>query len=728
MHSRSTVWPGNPFPHGATWDGYGVNFALFSAHAEKVELCLFDPAGRRELERIVLPEYTHEIWHCYLPDIAPGQLYGYRVHGPYDPARGHRFNPNKLLLDPYARALVGPLRWADAHFGYRVGSPREDLSFDRRDNSAAMPKCMVVDPAFTWGDHHRPETPWSETTIYEAHVKGLTKLHPTLPEQLRGTYAGLATPQVIDHLVRLGVTAIELLPVHAFVDDRHLIERGLRNYWGYNTIGFFAPEPRYLSPGGRISEFKTMVRRLHAAGIEVILDVVYNHTAEGNHLGPTLSFKGIDNASYYRLVPDNPRYYMDVTGTGNSLDLSHSRVLQMVMDSLRYWATEMQVDGFRFDLATTLGRDRDARFDPGSGFFDAIRQDPALSRVKLIAEPWDVGFEGYRLGGHGPGFAEWNDRFRNTVRGFWKGDERLLPDLAARLLGSSDLFDHQGRRPWASVNFVTAHDGFTLQDVVTYNEKHNEANGEGNRDGHDHNLSWNCGVEGPTDDPQVLALRQRQKRNMVATLLLAHGTPMLLMGDELGRSQQGNNNAYCQDNEISWLDWREATGADRAFAGFVATLTALRKRHPVLRRARFLHGRTRSMLGLKDVTWLVPDGTEMTEGHWRDTNARSLGMMLAGDASPDLTPNGRPLVNSTLLLLLNAHHEPVPFTLPTLQDGRWHQILATADGRTPRPGRICGGGSVCPVPERSLLLFEFVPNGSAEHELRREEGLRPAAG
>ncbi|HET6467433.1 MAG TPA: glycogen debranching protein GlgX [Geminicoccaceae bacterium] len=716
MQSRHPVWPGNPFPLGATWDGYGVNFALFSGHAQKVELCLFDSGGRRELDRVVLPEYTHEIWHGYLPDVSPGQVYGYRVHGPYEPTRGHRFNANKLLLDPYAKALMGPLRWVDAHFAYRIGSAREDLAFDRRDNAAAMPKCVVVDPAFTWGGHRPPDVPWSETIIYEAHVKGLTRLHPELPEQLRGTYAGLASPQVIDHLVRLGITAIELMPVHAFVDDRHLVQRGLRNYWGYNTIGFFAPEPRYLSPGGRISEFKTMVRRLHAAGIEVILDVVYNHTAEGNHLGPTLSFKGIDNASYYRLVPDNPRYYMDVTGTGNTLDLSHPRVLQMVMDSLRYWAVEMRVDGFRFDLATTLGRDRDARFDPGSGFFDAIRQDPVLSQVKLIAEPWDVGFEGYRLGGHGPGFAEWNDRFRNTVRAFWKGDEAILPELSARLLASSDQFEHQGRRPWASVNFVTAHDGFTLQDVVAYNDKHNEANGEGNRDGHDHNLSWNCGVEGPAEDEPVLKLRQRQKRNMLATLLFAQGTPMLLMGDELGRSQQGNNNAYCQDNEISWLDWREITGADRALAGFVAALTALRKRHPVLRRGRFLHGAVRSQLGIKDLTWLAPDGGEMSSEQWQDANARCLGMLLAGDANPDLTPRGTPLVNSTLLVLMNAHHEPVPFTLPELPEGGWRPLLDTATGRLIRRAQVRPGGGTHELAERSLLLLEHVAPAAAEDE------------
>ncbi len=538
--STYRVEPGHSYPLGATWDGSGVNFALFSANAEKVELCLFDPAGRREVARIPLPSYTHEVWHGYLPDATPGLLYGYRVHGPYDPARGHRFNPNKLLVDPYAKALSGTIRWSDAHFGYRVGSNRGDLSFDRRDNAFGMPRCRVVDPAFTWGQHVRPARLWADTVIYEAHVRGMTMLHPEIPADRRGTFEALSSPYVIDHLVRLGVTAIELMPVHAFVDERRLVDLGLRNYWGYNTLCFFAPHQAYLGSFGRISIFKTMVKRLHEAGIEVILDVVYNHTAEGNEMGPTLSFRGIDNASYYRLVPDDPRYYVDVTGCGNSLNLSHPRVLQMVTDSLRYWVTEMGVDGFRFDLATTLGREHYG-FDPGGSFFDVIRQDPVIGRTKLIAEPWDTGPEGYRLGGYGPGWAEWNDRFRDTVRAFWRGDENVLPELATRLLGSSDLFEHQGRKAWASINFIASHDGFTLHDLVSYSEKHNWANKEENRDGHDHNLSANYGVEGPTDDDGIRAVRARQKRNLVATLLLSQGTPMILMGDEVGRTQDGNN-------------------------------------------------------------------------------------------------------------------------------------------------------------------------------------------
>ncbi len=532
---------------------------------------------------------------------------------------------------------------------------------DRRDNAAGMPKCMVVDRAFTWGDDRQPKVPWERTIVYEAHVKGLTKLRPDIPEWQRGTYAALGSAQVIEHLQELGVTAVELMPVHAFVQDRHLLDQGLRNYWGYNTIGFFAPEPSYLSPLATLFEFKTMVRRLHAAGLEVILDVVYNHTAEGNHLGPTLSFKGIDNLSYYRTVPDDPRYYMDVTGTGNSLNLAHSRVLQMVMDSLRYWVEDMHIDGFRFDLATTLGRERDLRFDPGSSFFDAIRQDPVLARVKLIAEPWDVGEGGYRLGGHGPGWAEWNDRYRDTVRSYWKGDEGNLPELATRLVGSADLFDHQGRRGWASVNFVAAHDGFTLHDTVSYNDKHNEANGEGNRDGHSHNLSWNCGVEGPTDDPVIGALRERQKRNMLATVLLAHGTPMILMGDELGRSQHGNNNAYCQDNAISWLDWDKVDADGRNLMAFVARLMALRRSHPLLASSRFLRG-AEVVKGLRDITWLSPEGNEMDERAWADPQARCLGMMLAAAGPRDSSP-GEALV---LLVLLNAHYEPVAFQLPDL--------------------------------------------------------------
>src|SRR5579885_1563493 len=585
--NRSRILPGSPYPLGATWDGRGVNFALFSAHAVKVELCLFDRVDAHESERIVLPECSDHVWHGYLPDAGPGLLYGYRVHGPYEPERGHRFNPHKLLLDPYARLMRGRLRWSDAHFGYRIGSPREDLSFDRRDNARAMPKCQVIDPAFTWGVDRPPCHAWSESVIYEAHLRGFTMRHPELPENLRGTVAGFAGVPVIDYLKSLGITAVELLPVQAHVDDRYLIERGLTNYWGYNTIGFFAPEPGNLS-SGRLYEFKTMVARLHDAGIEVILDVVYNHTGEGNQMGPTLCFRGIDNRSYYRLQ-ENGRYYVDYTGTGNTLNLDHPRVLQLVMDSLRYWAADMHVDGFRFDLAPVLGRWH-GDYAQDSVFFDAVRQDPVLSQVKLIAEPWDLGPHGYQLGNFPPGWAEWNASYRDTVRRFWKGDAGLVPALASRLAGSSDIFDRHGRRPWASINFITAHDGFTLRDMVSYNDKHNEPNGEDNRDGSNDNRSWNCGAGGVTTDPDVIALRARQSRNLMSTLLLSMGTPMLTAGDEMWRTQDGDNNAYNQDNEMSWMNWAlDAAGAE--LLAFVQRLVAIRAASPALRQPQFFDGR-----------------------------------------------------------------------------------------------------------------------------------------
>ena len=614
---RSRVREGSPYPLGANWDGLGSNFALFSANATKVELCLFDQEGRRELERIELPEYTDEVWHGYLPDARPGTVYGYRVHGPYEPTVGHRFNPNKLLLDPYAKQLVGSLRWSDAHFGYRVGAARADLSFDRRDSAPGMPKCMVVDPAFTWGTDRRLCTPWDSTILYETHVRGYTMRHPEVPQRVRGTFSGLGHAAVVDYIRSLGVTAIELLPIHAFADDRHLVTKGLKNYWGYNSIGFFAPDPRYMATTF-VNEFKEMIARFHDAGIEVILDVVYNHTAEGNEMGPTLSFKGIDNASYYRLAPD-PRYYINDTGTGNTLNLSHSRVLQMVNDSLRYWVTEMHVDGFRFDLATILGREPHG-FDQGGGFLDSCRQDPVLSQVKLIAEPWDCGPGGYQVGGFPPGWAEWNDRYRDTVRRYWRGDEGMLPELAGRIAGSSDLFEKRGRKAWSSVNFVTCHDGFTLHDLVSYNGKHNLANREGNRDGHSANHSWNHGVEGATDDPDVTALRLRQKRNLLATLFLSQGTPMMLAGDELGNSQGGNNNAYCQDNATSWVDW-ETDGGDPHLTDFVRNLLALRRDHRALRRRKFLTGETVAAGGLKDVHWLSPCGAEMDDAAWATASA-----------------------------------------------------------------------------------------------------------
>src|SRR5437660_2070953 len=567
------VWPGQPYPLGASWDGKGVNFALFSAHAEKVELCLFDRSGQYEESRIELPEYTDEVWHCYLPEMRPDQLYGYRVYGPYDPAAGHRFNPNKLLLDPYAKAIAGQVRWSDVVYGYRVGSPREDLAFDRRDSARHVPKCRVVETAFTWNDDRQPHTSWEETIILEMHVRGFTIKHPAVDMHQRGTFAALAAPTVIDYLVELGITAIEFLPVHAAVSDRHLVSRGLSNYWGYNTIAFFAPDPRFL-PGGAIAEFKTAVKRLHEAGIEVILDIVYNHTGEGNHLGPTLSFRGIDNLSYYRLQDDR-RFYLDFTGTGNTLNLDHPRVLQMVMDSLRYWAIEMHVDGFRFDLASSLAR-QFHEVDRLSAFFDLVQQDPIVSQVKLIAEPWDVGEGGYNVGGFPPLWTEWNGKYRDTVRDYWRGESAALAEFASRLTGSSDLYEDDGRRPFASINFVTAHDGFTLHDLVSFNDKHNQANGEGNNDGESHNRSWNCGVEGETDDLEVVALREQQKRNLLTTMFLSQGVPMLLHGDELGRTQHGNNNVYAQDSGLAWIDWERARDFE-VLTDFVARLTSLRR-------------------------------------------------------------------------------------------------------------------------------------------------------
>ena len=707
------VWSGKPYPLGVTFDGRGVNVALFSAHAERVELCLFEPTGQREIERIELPDYTDEVFHGYLPDLGPGQLYGFRVHGPYDPEAGHRFNPAKLLIDPYAKALSGPIRWSNTHFAYRVGSPREDLSIDRRDNARGMPKGVVVDDAFHWGDDRRPSTPWDRSVLYEAHVRGLTERHPELPHGARGTYAALGHPTVVDHLKRLGVTAIELLPVHAIADERHLVQNGRANYWGYSTIGFFTPERRYARGADPVREFKTAVARLHEAGIEVILDVVYNHTGEGSHLGPTLCFRGIDNKSYYRLRPDDPRYYDDMTGCGNTLNLSHPRVLQMVMDSLRYWVEVMHVDGFRFDLASALARESHG-FDPGSGFLDAVRQDPVLSAVKLIAEPWDVGPGGYRLGGFGTGWGEWNDRFRDTVRGFWRGDERVTPDFATRFLGSADVFGHHGRRPWASVNFVTAHDGFTLEDLVSYARKHNHANGEDNRDGHDHNLSWNCGVEGPTHDPAVRTLRARQKRNMLATLLLAQGTPMLLAGDEMGNSQGGNNNAYCQDNESTWLPWPELDGEDQSLMRFVARLVRLRAEHPIFRRQRFLHGRERSPTGIRDVSWLNERGAPMGEADWHDPQRRALAVLLCGTAGVSAEGAGR---DETFLVLFNAAATEVPFRLPPLPGfASWHRVLDTVDPELAERGFVIASDGIYTLAPRSLAVLRAAAEPPPDQE------------
>ncbi len=696
------VWPGRPVPLGATWDGSGTNFALFSAHAEKVELCLFDDDGRRETARITLPEYTHEVWHGYLPDVRPGQVYGYRVYGPYDPKAGHRFNHNKLLIDPYAKALVGTLAWDDALFGYVPGHRDADLSFNRRDSARFIPKCQVVDPAYTWG--RRPERrPWHQTIVYEMHVRGFTMRHPDVPEPLRGTFAGLASAPVVAYLRDLGVTAVELLPVHAFVHDRHLIERGLRNYWGYNTIGFFAPHLEYLGKGG-LGDFKAFVQQMHNVGIEVILDVVYNHTAEGSHLGPTLSFRGIDNRRYYYLVAGNERYYNDFTGTGNALELRHQHVLRMVTDSLRYWVSEMGVDGFRFDLATTLAR-IDGRFGEHSPFLDAVAQDPLLSSVKLIAEPWDTGEGGYQLGHFPPGWAEWNDHYRDTVRRFWKGDDGQRPELASRFSGSADLFDRLGRRGWSSVNFVTAHDGFVLRDLVSYNEKHNEANGEGNRDGSDNNNSWNCGAEGPTDDPEIRALRLRQIRNFLTTLLLSQGVPMIVAGDERGRTQGGNNNAYCQDNEIGWIDWRTHPEGD-ALLALTRRLIALRRHHIVFHRNHFFHGRIIPGTDVKDIVWLRTDGAEMGGDDWNG-NLRTLGVLLSGEAGLlHLTETGEQEPDDTFLLFLNAHHEDVTFRLPDAPNtGSWETVIDTVeDGAPLAPSRIAPGGETQLIARSAQLL------------------------
>ena len=699
--SRSRVTEGHSQAHGAIWDGKGTNFTLFSAHATKVEVCLFDAQGATELERLVLPEYTDQIWHGYIPGVSPGSVYGLRVHGPYEPEQGHRFNPNKLLLDPYARAHTGELRWSPECFGYTIGAENDDLSFDERDSAPFVPKCVVVDPDFDWKGQPRTRgVPWDHTIVYEAHVKGFTKLHPAVAEHLKGTYAGLGTKEVIQYVKSLGVTSIELLPIHAFINDSQLPERGLTNYWGYNNIGFFAPDPRYSSaPDQCLREFKEMVARFHDAGLEVILDVVYNHTAEGNERGPTLSFKGIDNASYYRLL-DDKRYYINDTGTGNTLNLSHPNVMEMVTDSLRYWVNELHVDGFRFDLGTILAREPNG-FDNQSGFLKACNQDPVLRTVKLIAEPWDCGPGGYQVGGFPPGWAEWNDRYRDTVRDFWKG-EAAASELAQRLCASGDLFNHYGRRPWACVNFVTAHDGFTLNDIVSYNDKHNEANGENNSDGSSDNRSWNCGVEGPTEDKAINTLRERQIRNMLSTLLLSQGTPMLLAGDEFARTQGGNNNAYCQDNEISWLNW-DFGDKGHSLIRFVRKLCTLRHTYPILRRSRFLTGDYDQELEVKDLTWINASGSEMSPGDWGDALMKCFGMLMDGRARP--TGVRQRGTEATLLMILNAHHDLVNFTLPeSVGAQHWSLLLDTNLAEEP-PAYRGVAGDIYGVTGRSLVLF-----------------------
>jgi isoamylase len=664
------VWPGQPYPLGARYDGTGTNFALFSEVAEKVELCLFDDAGNET--RITLPEVTAFVWHGYLPNIGPGQRYGFRVTGIYDPANGLRCNPNKLLMDPYATAVADQVDWDEACFTHLFAAPdkRNDA-----DSAAHVPKSVVTNPYFDWRNDRQPRTPWHETVIYETHVKGFTMRHPKVPPELRGTYAGLATPEAIDHFVRLGVTAVELMPVHQFVQDSVLLDKGLRNYWGYNSICYLAPHNEYAAFGTRgeqVQEFKAMVRAFHDHGIEVILDVVYNHTAEGNHLGPTLSFKGIDNPAYYRLVPDDLQHYMDYTGTGNTLNMRHPHVLQLLMDSLRYWVTEMHVDGFRFDLASTLARELHA-VDRLSAFFDLIQQDPIVSQVKLIAEPWDVGEGGYQVGNFPPLWSEWNGKYRDTVRDYWRGEPATLGEFANRFTGSSDLYESTGRRPYASINFVTAHDGFTLNDLVSFNDKHNEANGEANNDGESHNRSWNCGVEGESDDPEVVELRTRQRRNFLATLLLSQGVPMLLGGDELARTQRGNNNAYCQDSELSWFDWEQA---DQSLIEFTRHLITLRRQHPTFRRRRWFQGR--DIRGREDIAWFSPDGSEMSEEDWEAGFAKSLGVFFSGDAVTAVDDRGRPTLDDSFLVLFNAHFEPISFTLPAKYGLAWRLEVDTA--------------------------------------------------
>lgn len=696
------VWPGEPYPLGATWDGAGTNFALFSEHATAVELCLFN--GSKET-RIKLPEVSDFSWHGYLPGIGPGQRYGFRVHGPYEPHGGHRFNPAKLLLDPYAKAIEGSVQCTDDLYGYQVGHPDVDLSQDKRDSASILPKCVVVNPSFDWEGDRQLRIPWDETVIYEISVKGFTIRHPDVPEQLRGTYSGLACPAVIDYLLSLGVTAVELMPVHQSIDDRHLVERGLRNYWGYNSIGYFAPDARYAANserGQHIAEFKTMVKTLHQAGIEVILDVVYNHTAEGNQLGPTLCFRGIDNSSYYRLQPDDSRYYMDYTGCGNTLNMMHPRTLQLIMDSLRYWVLEMHVDGFRFDLASALARELH-EVDRLGAFFDIIHQDPVISQVKLIAEPWDLGEGGYQVGNFPPGWAEWNGKYRDSVRDYWRGVDQTLGEFAYRFTGSSDLYEDSGRRPHASINFITAHDGFTLNDLVSYNEKHNQANGEDNRDGESHNRSWNCGVEGPTDDPNINKLRDRQKRNFLATLFLSQGVPMLLGGDEIGRTQQGNNNAYCQDNEISWFDWEHA---DKTLLEFTQRLIAFRKKHPIFRRRHWFQGRPIHGSDIFDIKWFTPEGREMSEEDWKVGYAKSLGVFLNGAGIESTNRRGEPVVDDSFYLLFNAHHKQLAFTLPEEKWGpRWVKAFATDEPLPEEGHEFYQAGSQIVVTARALVLL-----------------------
>lgn len=697
-------YPGIPYPLGATWDGEGVNFALFAENASGVELCLFDKRmGETQSAAIPMAERTHHLYHVYIPGLKPGQLYGYRVHGAYDPANGHRFNPSNLLIDPYAKAIAGTIQWNDALFGYELGHEEEDFRINKTDSAPFIPKCVVIDDHFDWQDDVAPKVPYHRSVIYETHVKGFTNLHPEIPDDIKGTYAAMGHPVTIDYLTKLGVTAVELLPVHHFVADRHLVEKGLTNYWGYNSIGFFAPDVRYSSSGvegQQVTEFKTMVKNLHKAGIEVILDVVYNHTAEGNHLGPTLSFKGIDNTSYYRLM-DEKRYYNDYTGTGNTLRANMPFVLRLMMDSLRYWILDMHVDGFRFDLASALARELHA-VHKLSSFFDVIHQDPVISQVKLIAEPWDIGEGGYQVGNFPPGWTEWNGKYRDCIRDYWRGADSMLGEFAERVTGSPDLYQGDYRRPTASVNFITAHDGFTLNDLVSYNEKHNQANGENNQDGESHNRSWNCGAEGATKKKEVLKLRAQQKRNLLATLFLSQGVPMLLAGDEMSRSQQGNNNAYCQDNEVSWLNWDKA---DVELIEFTRKLIALRLDHPVFCRKKWFQGQPIKGVGVEDIAWFLPEGTEMTDEHWNTSFAKSLGIYLNGKGIHNLSSKGEPIIDDSFYVIFNAHHESLEYILPEEKYGKeWRKILDTFDGVIGE-GQTFQSGEKITVEGRSIILL-----------------------
>lgn len=704
------TFPGRLYPLGATWDGEGVNFALFAENATGVDLCLFNSTKNVESARIRITEVSHYVWHVYIPGLKPGQLYGYRVYGPYEPQNGHRFNPNKLLIDPYAKAIAGTLQWHDALFGYEVGHADGDTSFSDVDSAPYMPKSVVVDQNFDWENDQLPRIPYHRSIIYETHVKGFTKMHPDIPEKIRGTYAALAHPVTIDYLKKMGITAVELMPVHHFLTDRHLAEKGLTNYWGYNTIGFFAPDVRYSSSGVRgeqVNEFKDMVKTLHREGIEVILDVVYNHTGEGSHMGPTLSFRGIDNSSYYRLT-ENKRYYMDYTGTGNSLNAQLPSVLRLIMDSLRYWILEMHVDGFRFDLASTLARELH-EVDRLGSFFDIIHQDPVISQVKLIAEPWDIGEGGYQVGKFPPGWAEWNGKYRDCIRDYWRGADSMLGEFAQRFTGSSDLYRDDNRRPTASINFVTAHDGFTLHDLVAYNEKHNEANGEKNKDGESHNLSWNCGAEGPTDDQEISELRQKQKRNFLTTLFLSQGVPMLVAGDELSRTQGGNNNAYCQDNEISWINWEQA---DLELQGFTQQLIQFYKSHPVFSRRRWFQGRPIKGVGLQDIAWFLPEGHEMTEENWTHDYAKSLAVYLNGQGLRTIGPKGEKITDDNFYIIFNAYHGSLAYKLPSEEFGdEWIRILDTHENYLGEDGKVYQAGEVIKVEGRSVVLLKQPRNG-----------------